>query len=457
MKRRDFIKLSIAGVATALMPNYIYASKLDVSKINFSTDIYNNNKAQTIIVFLAGGASPLAGNITNIDDIEKNSQMSYYGYFRDITKTQNGCWQEAGGEHIEKMLNDGDLTLYRTCYSAIREAKDNKAHGVCTEQNQKGNFDVSGGGIVTNIAKILEANGVVGQDSVLPFITMNGESYFYAQDDAPISSYLRPIGIDRRFNNPYKREIWNERVWIYYTKDERSQENYNKSDEEGGFVPQFSIDMDTLALQNSKNSKIKDALEKRKKLADFIKNLKEVQSPDLGEENYPRNNIFANNLKAAITILDQNPDTKIITIGNAGLGGWDDHNEARDYISRSEGLFKSLRSAMAHLKALNKDGSINIMVFSEFGRNVNLNSAFGWDHGNLQNFYVLGGKDYFSHKGVVGETVVDVTGKLNRLWLKPKDNTYWFEPMAIASTIYKIYGITNPEELTGGYEAVNIV
>jgi len=178
----------------------------------------------------------------------------------------------------------------------------------------------------------------------------------------------------------------------------------------------------------------------------------------LGEEDaYPQNESFAEKLEAAVKLLDNNPDTKIITLGTGGLGGWDDHNDARDYVSRKEALFRSLRSAMAHIKALNKEETINIMVFGEFGRNVNLNSAHGWDHGNLQNFYVLGGKGYFTHRGVVGETIVDNSGSLNRLWLKPKSGTYWFEPLSIAATLYKIYGIENPEILTGGYGAVNIV
>jgi len=151
--------------------------------------------------------------------------------------------------------------------------------------------------------------------------------------------------------------------------------------------------------------------------------------------------------------------TKIITLNTGGLGGWDDHNEARDYIKRSNSLFRALRSAVAHIKAIEKEDKINIIVFAEFGRNVNLNLAYGWDHGNLQNVYVFGGKKYFSHKGVVGETIVDNTGVLNRLWLKPKDGTYWFEPMSIATTLYKIYGIQNPELLTttSNYEELSIL
>jgi len=122
-----------------------------------------------------------------------------------------------------------------------------------------------------------------------------------------------------------------------------------------------------------------------------------------------------------------------------------------DYRSRMEALFNSLKAAMEHLKAEGKDGTINIMVFGDFGRNVNLNSSYGWDHGNLQNFYLFGGKNYFNHLGVVGETQLEQTGEFDRLYLKPATDSYWFEPYSIAATLYSIYGITNPEYLTDGF------
>jgi uncharacterized protein (DUF1501 family) len=120
-----------------------------------------------------------------------------------------------------------------------------------------------------------------------------------------------------------------------------------------------------------------------------------------------------------------------------------------------EALFSALKSAMDHIKAENKDTEINIMVFGDFGRNVNLNSALGWDHGNNQNLFLLGGKNYFNHIGVVGETKLNNTGSLNRLYLVPKEGSAEFEPVSIASTIYKIYGIENPEVLTGGYREIS--
>jgi uncharacterized protein (DUF1501 family) len=291
----------------------------------------------------------------------------------------------------------------------------------------------------------------------MPFVTMEGESTFYTEGHTALPGYLKPVGINENFDNPYERERWTVRRWTYYSDIEREEENYNSSDENGGFDPALTNAMDTLAQTQNETGKIKDGFQKRGALASFIKGIQNAETPDLGDDAYPENESFAEKLEAAIKLLDNNPDTKIITLGTGGLGGWDDHNDARDYVSRTEALFRSLRSAMAHIKKLEKEETINIMVFGELGRNVNLNSAHGWDHGNLQNFYVLGGKRYYTHKGVVGETIVDNTGSLNRLWLKPKSGTYWFEPLSIAATLYKIYGINNPETLTGGYGPVNIV
>jgi len=451
------MKLSLVGGSAVLMPTFGYGTTFDMEDIKFSSSIYESNQAQTIIIYLYGGASQLGGNISNIEEIEAHSQ-STYRYFGEngMIKTTHNCWQQAGGDHMEVLMEHKDMTLYRCCYSQVREDASNKAHGVCTEQNQKGSFDTVGGGVVANIAAILHAKGVVNEDTLMPFVTMEGESTFYQEGNIPLPGYLKPIGINENFENPYERDRWSVRRWYYYTEQEREHDHYWDTDEKGGFDPALTSEMDRVAQNHNASGKIKEALSKRADLAAFIKSIEDTETPELNEDAYP-NHDFADKIEAAIKLLDKNPDTKIITLGTGGLGGWDDHNDARDYVSRKEVLFRSLRSAMAHLKAIEKEDRINIMVFGEFGRNVNLNAANGWDHGNLQNYYVLGGKGYFTHRDVVGETVVDVTGSLNRLWLKPKSGTYWFEPMSIAATLYKIYGIENPEVLTGGYGAVNVV
>ena len=451
MKRRAFIKLSMATATAIMLPDLASAKALDLSEVTFSSAVHNTNNAQTIMIFMYGGASPLGGNISNIDEIKLASQSNYDNYFRGITKTENGCWQEAGGTHMESLMSNGDMTLFRCCYSQVREANNNKSHGSCTVQNQKGSFDDDNAGMVANLAQILEAHGIVNENTVMPFITMEGESKFYAEGRKPLSSYLKPVGIDENLDNPYQRSRL--RDWYYYTEEEQDIPDYNNKD--NGFDAPLHAKMDTLAQAQNKPGKIKDAFSRRTSLDQFVNSIATAQTPDLGEDAYPTNNRFAKKIETAIKILSKNPDTRIITLGTNGLGGWDDHNEARDYVSRKESLFKTMKSAMAHLRAEGKEEQVNIMVFSEFGRNVNLNAALGWDHGNLQNFYVLGGKRYFNHQGVVGETVLENTGSINRLFLKPKSGTYQFEPLSIAATLYKIYGIENPETLTNNNGAIS--
>jgi uncharacterized protein (DUF1501 family) len=452
MNRREFITLSLAATALLVLPSTTQASVLNLSAVDFSQTHYNQNNAQVIMVFLYGGASQLCANLTNIDTIKAHSQSDYDSYFRGVTSTQNHFWQEAGGTHLEAMLSAGDATIFRTCYSQVREDAGNKAHGECTAQNQKGSFDDTSSGIVANLAAILEDNKMINENTIMPFVTLEGESQFYSQGSLRLQSYLRAVGLDEQLNNPYSRN--NLRNWVYYTPQERETSNYNNN--ETGFDPALDTKMNTMAQKYNTNEIIKNDFDKRKELSLFIDTIAETTTPDLGSNAYPTNNNFADKLETAINVMASNPDTKVITLGTAGLGGWDDHNEARDYVTRCESLFTTIKSAVAHLKAINKEDNISIMVFGEFGRNVNLNAALGWDHGNLQNFYVFAGKGYFKHKGVVGETTLEDVGAVNRLYLQPKSNSYWFEPLSIAATFYKIFGIQNPEIITGGYQPVNI-
>ena len=275
MKRRDFIKLSLAAGSAVLLPTFSYGAILDVNAINFSSATYNDNAAQTIIIFMYGGASQLSGNISNLAEIDQHSQNSHADYFRGTTPTANGCWQEAGGVHMEELIAAGDMTLYRTCYSQEREDARNKAHGVCTEQNQKGTYDADGGGIVANIAAILQAKGVVNANTLMPFVTMEGESTFYLEGNTALPGYLKPVGINENFDNPYDRNV---NRWLHCTQAER--DNNSCTDGDSGYIPKLSKDMDTLAQTYNQGGKVKDAFARRGELSNFIKNISESTTPD---------------------------------------------------------------------------------------------------------------------------------------------------------------------------------
>lgn len=441
MKRRTFLKAGSAVAAGLLMPKNSLAASVDFSRITFDKTRYEHNAAQTIMVFLYGGPSPLAGNLTNAEAIKAVSQSDYDDYFRGVTETTNGFWQESGGLAMEELLAGEDLNVFRTCFSQLREDEGNRSHGQCTSQNQRGvnNLDDSGG-IFSILANVLYRNGVIDKETRLPFISMEGDSTFFSVGDFTLQSFLKPTSFSSSLDNPYERDDANQ--WFYYTSEERSVDNYRDN------RAAFELAMDALAQKKNAAGKIKEAFTKREELDTFIKQINEAALPD--GVTYPDND-FAEKLANAVKILGQNPDTRIISLGSGGLGGWDDHSEARDYRERSENLFEALKSAMAHIKALGKEDTVNIMVFGEFGRNVNLNSSFGWDHGNLQNFYLLGGKRYFNRVGIVGETQLSDVGAINRLYLHPAEGSYWFEPYSVAATLYHIYGIDNPEYLADGF------
>lgn len=446
MNRRTFIKtLSIAAAGVLLPQTKAYAA-INFDQVQFSPSIFNANAAQTIMVFLYGGASELSGNLTNIEAIKAASQSNYDSYFNGLTVTPHGFWQEAGGSVMESLLASQDLNLFRTCFSQIREDADNRSHGECVSQNQRGVMhDNDSAGIFSILAQTLYLKGAISSSAKLPFITMEGESDFFLAPDFVMESFLKPTAISSDLSNPYERG--SEREWFYYSHEERRDKDWEEYTAQRAA---FEISMDAMAQQNSAEGKIKENFDKRVELEAFIRSIQNVALPQ--GVTYPEDS-FSERLKAAVNIMSHNPDTRVISVGSDGLGGWDDHNDARSYVDRMQTLFGALSAAMQHIKALNKDQSINIMVWGDFGRNVNLNSALGWDHGNLQNLFILGGKRYFNRVGIVGQTTLAQDGD-TRLYLHPASSSYRFEPASVAATIYRIYGITNPEVLTGGYGVI---
>jgi hypothetical protein len=51
---------------------------------------------------------------------------------------------------------------------------------------------------------------------------------------------------------------------------------------------------------------------------------------------------------------------------------------------------------------------------------------------------------------LVGKTTLTGKADNNRLYTTPTDDSYQAEPFAVAATLYKYFGIENPEALTDG-------
>ncbi|WP_201353331.1 DUF1501 domain-containing protein [Hydrogenimonas urashimensis] len=437
--RRHFLKgLGALGISSVL-PLSLKSADLDYDRIEFDPSVYENNNAQTIIIYLYGGPSQLAGNMTNIEEISEKSQNPYpLGNERYIKLTQDGFWGNAGGYAMQRMLDAGDMNVFRTCF---RTVDDLKSHGACTSQAQRGKETEGGAGIIANLASILYHKGVItepsGTDDVgktIPFVTMEGESTFFTEDDVDLKPFLKPVAFGSGSDNPYKRG--GSASW-YESRVLNKETNTT-----------IGEIFDTLAQKYNRAGKIKESFERRVTLEKFADDIHQITLPE--GIVYP-DNTFGNRLKTAVSLLINNEYTKIVSMGSPGLGGWDDHSNAIDrYTRRMTQLMESIEVAMAHLKAAGKS-NINIVVFGEFGRNVNYNNSLGWDHGNLQNVYWFGGGDYMNHLGIVGET--EVTGGGGRIYQRPKNfgssgESYHFQVFSIAATIYRMYGIKNPEILT---------
>lgn len=488
MKRRKFIKSMGALGATIATPS-IFTNGSFIKSASAAPVIQDANLVlpavmpQVINIFLYGGPSELSANLTNINDIDFNSQNPYTSVRGDILTnmdiadptapgqiTPNGFWKNAGGLAMEDMLASQDLSVYRT----INRRKDNtRAHRNSILSSQKGNLDIElSGGVGTTLASVLYANkaqldgssllsGRQIEELLLPFVSFEGTSTAFSVDASSGSVNLplqmRGISLDTDFDNPYSR------------------------DNGIGNAAAIETLVNKIApATNSRFQSVADGFTNRAKLQDEIDGLQTSNSPDnmpvidptdpdAGDVNgvtrlvYPPGgnaNRYTDRIKAAVTLAIENPDSMYISVGG-GLGGWDDHdNSIVKYEQRMTQLMDVLRVAAKHIRLSTRTDfngnplttdNIVINVHGDFGRNVNLNGSMGWDHGNNQNLFTLGGSA-LRPAGALGK-VVGATERfgdkgVNRQFTRPTSTSYEAEPMSIASTVYSYFGVQNPEVLT---------
>lgn len=486
MKRRDFLKsigslaftphipaLTLAGFssrALAAGPNY--------NAVNFSAP---SVLPQVINIFLYGGPSELAGNLTNIADIEANSQNSYAARLGDeflrFTNdpnggqiTQNGLWNSAGGAEMEAMLAANDMSIYRTL---MKRKDQTRSHRESLFMSHKGALDIENSpGVGTRLAAMLYthrnalassslAGAIGGRQQVsdfsngleglpLPFVSFEGETTSYAVDPGlSLPLTLRGLTLDQNFDNPYSRfipnagtdNVLNNLVNSVVTQAERNR--FNKASD--SFELRQTMEGLIGGLQTSANAALPN----------------DPDNPTPTPLVYP-NNRFSARIRAAVTLAIENPSSLYITVGG-GLGGWDDHNNGMDqYPERMQQLMQTLQVAMKHIRASSgttpggitrSTDNIVINMFGDFGRLVNLNGSNGWDHANNQNLYTFGGAGVRSGGAaamgkIVGSTQRAGRANTNNQYTTPTSGSYEAEPMSVASSVYSYFGAQNPQVMT---------
>lgn len=509
MNRRLFLKALAAVSGGAIMPQSFSLSSMykqanaaiDYSSVNILDTSVPGVMPQVINVFLYGGPSELAGNLSNIVDINTNSQSKYTDFFPGILEPQAladpmsdgsvtpaGFWgsngsgggtdngQGAGGDDMQFLLDQGHMSVYRTM---MKRKNTSGSHRESILMSQKGSLDIDfAPGFGFKLAALLSEHYSLFQNNsslagvgalpaadqlVMPFVSvLDGDTRIFDKDSgASVPLMFNGISVNDRLGNPFSRTIAN-----------------NSGDPVNEEAALDAIVQQSINESGKDYSEVIEAFKLRQELADImgkydaadLRILPTLTDPDDIAANggsttlvYPNTSV-GRSLRAAVTLAIENPSTLFTTVGGA-FGGWDDHNNGVDrYPQRMRDVFEALRVAMMHIKYSHNTSTIintlnrptdNIVInlFGDFGRRVNLNNSLGWNHGNNQNFYTFGlngnmpglrtaaggqlGK-------IVGTTVRAGSPGQDRQFTEPATGSYEFEPMSVAANIYKYFGVIYP-------------
>ena len=522
MKRRSFLKSAAAlsssrlilpvGFSLPFLANRAYAYSPTYSNVNITVP---SVMPQVINIFMYGGASELAGNLTNMaqngvgdtgttNSINTNSQNDYsannaFGSNILVKQadsssgeiTDNGFWYSAGGAFMENMLTNSEMNVYRTIY---KQKEPTRSHRESIFMSHKGALDIENTpGVGTRLALMIAQNQSTFStatfadgssmpddlnDLILPFVSFEGDTTSYVQDpDNALILNMRGITMDSSFNNPFSRTTLGD------SKEEAITAMVTKR-------------LALLTSSRNKYTDVWDAFDKREEMDGRMDTLSAILDDDTnmplpptgydttndvalhsefgntllnsttGRLQYPSNS-FANNVKAAITLMLVNPNTMYATLGTSGLGGWDDHNNGIDeYPDRMQNVMLVMDIAMKHIswagQAPNTLTTVNsttrtntsnivINIMGDFGRLVNLNDSGGWDHANNQNLYTFGGSGISGRRSlgnIIGETVRTGTSGTNNQYTIPDTGSKTWEPMSVAASTYSYFGATNPYLMT---------
>lgn len=457
MNKRSFLKSIAALSGSAFLPSS--ASLLSMYKtasaaVDYEKDltvIAPDVMPQVINIFLYGGPSELSGNLTNIQDIEVNSQNSYVsafdpkilindaagdgsvgwitknGFWRGTARTNNNFHLDndgAGGRAMQFLLDTKQMSVYRTLMKSIDGTR---SHRESLLMSLKGSLDINtSAGVGTKIAATLinHSDKFVGKTLadgtpiidivsdptiILPFVSFEGETPAFAKGpDFQVPFEFGGITLDDNFSNPFSRS--NNTAGAAQV-DLDALVNLRRTN---AYDARYSGAANSFDLRATLEQKIKEITTANTSLPNMVDPSAQPGEVDADAASidsiagdpvkYPDTGI-ARKIRASVTLALLNPSSFYITVGD-GFGSWDDHNNGVDrYPDRMNDLFEALKAAMLHIKyadasrgatqtingnATRRTDNIVINMFGDFGRRVNLNGQ-GWDHGNNQNLFTFGG------------------------------------------------------------------
>jgi hypothetical protein len=416
MKRRTFIKSLGAAGASAFMPstfNLASMYKQANAAVNYAGASVTAPAVmpQVINVFLYGGPSELSGNLTNIQDIENNSQNSYANAFGDRILTfdtdgtavngfitPHGFWRGnpdnnnpafdgsgAGGRYMQSMLERGQMSVYRTL---MKRLDGTRSHRESLLMSQKGSLDIEvGPGVGTRLAATLfqhraqfeatsylaDGNAIGGLTSgtssgvealFLPFVSFEGDTRYFQQDpDFMLPLLLRGMTLDQNLESPYSRNRDDDPIKTALNSLVGKVMSPAMMSRYSGVVDAFALREffeDKMAGLDPRNDpdNIKQVTVNTDSSGDPLPNITDAADAAsigiaAGAQLFYPNNRYTDRIRAAVTLALKNPSSLYITVGG-GLGGWDDHNNGIDnYPDRMNDLFAVMQAAMLHIKYYN--------------------------------------------------------------------------------------------------------
>ena len=462
MKRRTFIKSMGAVSASAFMPS---AFKLSTMYKNASAAVnYAGANVtapavmpQVINIFLYGGPSELSGNLTNIQDIENNSQNSYANAFgQDILTfdtdgtaangwiTRHGFWRGdpdnnndpafdangAGGRYMQSMLERGQMSVYRTLMKRIDGTR---SHRESLLMSQKGSLDIEAGpGVGTRLAATMFqqralfeattalADGtpvgslVSGTDSgvealFLPFVSFEGDTRYFQQDpDYSLPLLLRGTTLDEDLQSPYSRNNDDDPIKTALNNLVGKVMTPAKMSRFKGVADGFALREffeDKMAGLDPGGATVNQNTDSSGNPLPNVTDAADAAAIGItaGAQLFYPNNRYTDRVRAAVTLALKNPSSLYITVGG-GLGGWDDHNNGIDnYPDRMNDLFAVMQAAMLHIKYSNNAATLPAIPGGAAGtRTTSSNIAinmFG-DFGRLVNLNNSEGWDHGNNQNL---------------------------------------------------------